>query len=77
MIAKTGDKTILTNRAATSDKQVNKEEDNEDSIRAAPNGQTQEVPDSLEKNDIVQQQESEGGRKRDIKNVVLAVYIDV
>ena len=60
---------------------MNKEEDNEDSIRAAPNGQTQEVPDSLEKNDNVQQQESDGGRKRedkpDIKNVVLAVYIDV
>ena len=66
-VAKTGDKTILTNRAATSDKQVDKEEDNEDSIRAAPNGQTQEVPGSLEENDIVQQQESDGGRKRDDK----------
>ena len=46
---------------------MDKEEDNADSIRAAPNGQTQEVRGSLEESDIVQQQESDGGRKRDDK----------
>ena len=61
-VEKTVDKTISPNRDITSDK----EEDNSDSITAAPNGQTKEVPGSLEKNDIVQKEESDRWKKKEM-----------